>query len=123
MNYYDQIKGLFISNEIYKRVKDYSKNKNNLDRNSTYYNVDKLIIEAQGGEKRAKSGKLLQEAGKAYGKNIIKQYSEKLMIEVGKKYNYRTLYRMRKFYEIFSNEKLTIMWSKLTWSILEKFYH
>ena len=120
MNYYDQIKGLFISNEIYKRVKDYSKNKNNLE---TYYNVDKLIIEAQGGEKRAKSGKLLQEAGKAYGKNIIKQYSEKLMIEVGKKYNYRTLYRMRKFYEIFSNEKLTIMWSKLTWSILEKFYH
>ena len=38
------------------------------------------------------------------------------MIEVGKKYNYRTLYRMRKFYELFSNEKLTTMWSKLSWS-------
>lgn len=37
-------------------------------------------------------------------KNIINNYSEKLMIEVGKKYNYRTLYRMRKFYELFSNE-------------------
>lgn len=31
------------------------------------------------------------------------------MIEVGKKYNERTLYGMRKFYEVFSNEKLN--WS------------
>ena len=62
------------------------------------------------------TGKLLSEAGKEYGKNIIKQYSENLMIEVGKKYNYRTLYRMRKFYELFSSEKLTTMWSKLSWS-------
>jgi len=38
------------------------------------------------------------------------------MIEVGKKYNERTLYRMRKFYEVFSNEKLTPMVSKLSWS-------
>ncbi len=38
------------------------------------------------------------------------------MIEVGKKYNERTLYRMRKFYEIFSNEKLTPLVSKLSWS-------
>lgn len=53
---------------------------------------------------------------KEYGKNIIKQYSEKLMVEVGKKYNERTLYRMRKFYEIFKNEKLTPLVSKLSWS-------
>ncbi len=58
----------------------------------------------------------MSKAGKDYGKNIIKQYSEKLMIEVGKKYNYRTLYRMRKFYELFDNEKLTTMLSKLSWS-------
>ena len=38
------------------------------------------------------------------------------MLDVGQKYNYRTLYRMRKFYEIFSNGKLTTMWSKLSWS-------
>lgn len=48
MNYYDQIKGLLISNEVYKKVKDYSKNKSDVE---TYYNVGKLIIEAQGGEK------------------------------------------------------------------------
>lgn len=30
MNFYDQIKGLLISNEIYKRVMDYSKNKSDV---------------------------------------------------------------------------------------------
>ena len=38
------------------------------------------------------------------------------MIEVEKKYNERTLYRMRKFYEVFSNPKLTPLVSKLSWS-------
>jgi conserved hypothetical protein len=38
------------------------------------------------------------------------------MIEVGKKYNERTLYRMRKFYEVFRNEKLTPLVTKLSWS-------
>jgi predicted nuclease of restriction endonuclease-like (RecB) superfamily len=61
-------------------------------------------------------GELLFKAGREYGKNIINNYSEKLMIEVGKKYNYRTLYRMRKFYEVFKNEKLTLLVSKLNWS-------
>ena len=42
MNYYKEIKNLFINNEITKRVKDYSKNKSDLD---TYYNVGKLLSE------------------------------------------------------------------------------
>ena len=46
MNYYNEIKNELINNEVYKRVKDYSKNRNEL---STYYNVGKLLIEAQGG--------------------------------------------------------------------------
>ena len=70
MNYYNQIKQEFIDNEIYKKVKDYSKNKKELD---TYYNVGKLLIEAQGGEERAK-----------YGNKLIKEYSEKLTNELGK---------------------------------------
>jgi hypothetical protein len=40
-------KSQLINNEVYKKVKDYSKNKSDLE---TYYNVGKLIIEAQGGE-------------------------------------------------------------------------
>ena len=97
MNYYNEIKKNLIKCEIYDKSKEYSKNKNRV---ITYF----------------ENGKLLYEAGSIYGKNIIKQYSEKLMIEVGKKYNERTLYRMRKFYEVFKSEKLTPMVSKLNWS-------
>ena len=97
MNYYNEIKEKLIKGEIYDRVKDYSKDRNKV---KVYFEI----------------GKLLSEAGNEYGKNIIKQYSEKLMIEVGKKYNYRTLYRMRKFYEVFKSEKLTPLVSKLNWS-------
>lgn len=71
MNYYEQIKGLLISNEIYKKVKDYSKNKSDVE---TYYNVGKLIFEAQGGKVRAK-----------YGDKLIKEYSKKLISELNDK--------------------------------------
>ena len=61
-------------------------------------------------------GKMLYEAGGEYGESIIENYSKSLVFEVNKKYNYRTLYRMRKFYKIFSSQKLTPMVSKLNWS-------
>ena len=100
MNYYKEIKNELINNEVYKRVKDYSKNKNEL---STYYNVGKLLIEAQGGEDRAR-----------YGENLIKEYSNKLITEVGKKYNYKTLLKMGKFYLMFKN--FSTLSRHLTWS-------
>ena len=103
INYYEQIKSLFISNEIYKKVKDYSKNKSDVE---TYYNVGKLLIEAQGGEVRAK-----------YGDNLIKEYSIKLTHELkDNKYSYRNLMNMRKFYLIFRNEKVNALRSQLSWS-------
>ena len=71
MNYYNEIKTELINNEVYKRVKDYSKNRSDL---STYYNVGKLLVEAQGGENRAK-----------YGDRLIKEYSKKLSSELDKK--------------------------------------
>ena len=40
---YNEIKNKLIDNEVYKRVKDYSKNRNDL---STYYEVGKLLIKA-----------------------------------------------------------------------------
>ena len=94
--YYISIKEKLLKSEIYNKARDYAKDRHKV---KVYYEI----------------GELLSKAGKDYGKNIIKQYSEKLMIEVGKKYNYRTLYRMRKFYELFDNEKLTTMLSKLSW--------
>ncbi len=69
MNYYNEIKNELINNEITKRIKDYSKNKSDLN---TYYNV----------------GKLLSEAGKHYGEGIIKKYSERLTIDLKKKIRY-----------------------------------
>ena len=84
MNYYNQIKEKLMDNEVYKKVKDFSKNRNDLN---TYYEVGKLLIEAQGGEVRAK-----------YGDGLIKEYSEKLTKEVGKGYCTRNLKNMRKFY-------------------------
>ena len=84
MNYYNEIKNKLIDNEVYKRVKDYSKNRNDLN---TYYEVGKLLIEAQGGEERAK-----------YGDRLIKEYSERLYNELGKKYDITTLKRYRQFY-------------------------
>lgn len=38
------------------------------------------------------------------------------MVEVCKKYKERTLYGMRKFYEIFNDAKLNPLGSKLSWS-------
>ena len=99
-NYYNEIKNELINNEVYKSVKDYSKNKNEL---STYYNVGKLLIEAQDGEERAK-----------YGDGLIKEYSKKLSEELGGKYNITTLKRMRQFYLII--EKGATLWHQLTWS-------
>ena len=97
MNYYDEIKSKLIDNEIYSRVKDYSKEKHKV---ITYFEI----------------GRLLNEAGGKYGDNIIDEYSRKLVLEVGKKYTRRTLFRMKKFYNVFSDEKVSTLLSQLTWS-------
>ena len=97
INYYDEIKNKLIYNEIYNRVKDYSKERNKV---ITYFEV----------------GKLLDEAGKNYGENIIKEYSLKLINEVGKKFNERTLRRIRQYYRVFCNKKWSPLATKLSWS-------
>ena len=97
MNYYEKIKNELINNEVYKKVKDYSKNRSDLN---TYYKV----------------GKLLNDAGKSYGEGIIKKYSDKLTKEFGRKYNYRNLFIMRKFYIIFKDENVNALRSQLSWT-------
>lgn len=95
MNYYSEIKSKIIDNENYARIKDYSKEKHKV---ITYYEI----------------GKLLTEAGSKYGENILGKYSERLMLEVGKKYNRRTLYRMKQFYIVFQK------WSPVATDSIEK---
>ena len=97
MNFYNEIKQKLIDNEIYEKVKDYSKERNRV---ITYYEI----------------GRLLNEAGSVYGENIIGKYSKRLQDEVGKKYDKSTLFRIRKFYVIFSNEKVAPLVPQLNWS-------
>ena len=95
MNYYNEIKNELINNEINRKVKNYSINKSDLD---TYYNV----------------GKMLYEAGKHYGEGIIKEYSKKLTIELGKGYTQSRLRYFRRFYDVFS--KCPTLSDKLSYS-------
>ena len=99
MNYYEEIKNKLIDNEVFERVKDFSKERNRL---KTYFEV----------------GKILSEAGKHYGEDIIGQYSKKLVLEVGKKYNKRTLRSMRQLYVTFNEDIWKPLVSKSSWSNL-----
>ena len=103
INYYREIKEELINNEITKRVKDYSKNRSDLN---TYYNV----------------GKLLSEADKHYGEGIIKEYSNKLIVEVNKKYSTRLLFRMRRLYMFFKEIKMPTLSAKLTISHYDELF-
>jgi len=95
LNYYSEIKNELINNEITKKVKDYSKNRSDLN---TYYNV----------------GKLLSEAGKHYGEGIIKEYSVQLSNDLRTKYDVSTLNKMKKFYILI--KKMATVSPKLSYS-------
>ena len=97
MNYYNEIKTEIINNEITKKVKDYSKNRSDLN---TYYNV----------------GKLLSEAGKHYGEGIIKEYSKRLTKDLNKKYTKSSLYNMLNFFKLIENIKFQTLSGKLSYS-------
>lgn len=93
MNYYKEIKTKLIENENYARIKDYSKERYKVQ---TYYEI----------------GKILSEAGKCYGSGIIREYSNKLSKELNKKYSYRSLNYMLKFYEF---QKVQSVTANLFW--------
>ena len=84
MNYFKNIEELIIENEARKRATVLKDNSSTL---ITYWTIGKLIVEAQGGEKRAK-----------YGDNLISEWGSKLSLKYGKNYDARKLRRMRMFY-------------------------
>lgn len=104
MNYYNEIKEKLLDDEVYSRVKDYSKEKHTL---LTHYEV----------------GKLLLEAGSKYGDDIIGNYSKKLSVEVDKKYNSRTLRRMRQLYQFFEEQKWSPLGTKLSISHIRQLFN
>ena len=100
MNYYKQVKNLIKKNEINKGVRSLQDNSDTL---YTYWNIGKLIVEAQGGEKRAK-----------YGNELINDWGKRLSAKDGKSYDSRNLKRARLLYLQFPiSETLS---PKLTWT-------
>ncbi len=87
MNYYKEVESLIKQNEINKGVRALQDNNEALH---TYWNIGRLIVEAQGGKKRAK-----------YGDGLIKEWGLKLSEKYGRNYDKSNLSKMRKFYTTF----------------------
>lgn len=86
-NHYNNIKLLIENNIVETKKNEISSNNHTL---MTYFNVGREIVEAQGGEARAK-----------YGNGLIKEYSKKLTEEFGRGYDVSNLKRMRSLYLCF----------------------
>ena len=99
--YYEEIEHLIKKQEINKRARKLEESN---DLVTTYWHIGKIIIEAQGGSKRAK-----------YGNELIKKWSIKLTEAYGKGYDYTNLSRFRKFYMKFP---ILGTVSQLSWSII-----
>ena len=84
MDYYSKIKNVIEEKEVNEGVRRLQSNKDTLE---AYYEIGKLLVEAQGGETRAK-----------YGNELIKNWSKKLVEQYGKGYDISNLKRMRQFY-------------------------
>ena len=66
------------------------------------------MVEAQGGEEKAK-----------YGDGLIKEYSKRLTSELGKGYSIQNLKNMRKFYQLIQkSQPLAVQFKNIniTWS-------
>lgn len=72
----------------------------------TYFEIGKMIVEnEQDGKERAK-----------YGKNVLKNLSEKLTLKFGTGYSVDNLQNMRNFYSAYSNYETASRKFQLSWS-------
>ena len=109
MNYYNEIKNILVDNAIGRKIREYKSNQKDLE---SYYNVGKLLVEAQGGEERAK-----------YGNGLIKEYSKRLTSELGKGYSIQNLKNMRRFYLVVEKRQSLIVQFKslnISWTFIIK---
>lgn len=100
MKYYNKVKQQLKNNKDYKEIKEYYKNINDL---KTYYNVGKLLTED------------INETSKKRNE-LLKEYAEKLTIELGKGYNWHNLYNMSEYYQLLKENPRLKEITKLTWS-------
>ena len=102
MNYYDEIKNYIKKVEIGGAIREANANYELVD---SYWNIGKLIVDAQGGKEKAK-----------YGNKLIRTWSEKLTKEYGKGYSYENLFKFRKFYLTFPI--VDTLCPQLSWSVI-----
>ena len=102
MNYYDEVNSYVKKVEIGKAIRETNAN---MELVECYWNVGRLIVEAQGGKEKAK-----------YGNELIKTWAEKLTEEYGKGYNYTNLSRFRQFYLAFPI--VAPLRQQLSWTII-----
>lgn len=98
--YYDEINSIIETLEINNCVR---KIKEENEKVKAYWEIGRLIVEAQGGNKNAK-----------YGINLIKEWSNIFNKLYGRNYDYASLARYRKFYTCFP--KMATLRPQLTWS-------
>ena len=102
MNYYDEVNSYVKKVEIGKAIRETNANRELVE---CYWNVGRLIVEAQGGKEKAK-----------YGNELIRNWSKKLSNNYGKGYSYENLFKFRKFYLTFPI--VDTLCPQLTWSII-----
>jgi len=100
MNYLNNIKNLIEKDIVLNKKHRMIENNSIL---TTYFEIGKLIVEAQGGYERAK-----------YGNGLIKNWSQELTKLYGKGYDYTNLSRMRQLYLVF--QKVGSVSQQLTWT-------
>lgn len=100
MNNYEEIETLVKKVEIGKAIRNRQVNKELVD---TYWNIGKLIIDAQGGKDKAK-----------YGDALLKKWSNELSLKYVKGYNYTNMKRFRQFFLSFPLcEVANLSWSQI----------
>ena len=102
MNYYDEIKNYVKKVEIGRAIREANANYELVD---SYWNIGKLIVDAQGGKEKSK-----------YGDKLLKEWSEKLTQEYGKGYDYSNMRRFRQFYLTFPI--IAPLGQQLSWSVI-----
>ena len=102
MNYYDEIKNYVKKVEIGRAIREANANNELVD---SYWNIGKLIVDAQGGKEKSK-----------YGDKLLKEWSEKLTQEYGKGYDYSNMRRFRQFYLTFPI--IAPLGQQLSWSVI-----
>ena len=85
--YYIEIESYIKKNEVNKRRRVLEENYDTL---KNYWHIGKILVEAQGGNSRAK-----------YGNELIKKWSLEFTKNYGTGYNYTNLSRFRQFYLTF----------------------